>query len=435
MRPVSLLCLLALLGGCASPDPGKTTDDTDDPGGEDVDMGVGAVPVPPVGPYGEHSFPVDAQTNWVNTGLYLHAGETAVITASGTWTVDGTEVSPEGDATLGTERGCPWGALVARSGLRFEDALTCIGTEATFTAPSDDIVYVGMVASTDLGETYGDRLRLSGTIEVTVSSAGQTVPTVAASALADYDFGAIESGWVELQSAHHIVTLPAAQVEVDRAEAAAGLETLDQIYEIEAELRGMTPFSGQRVRWFPDETITSFAYMLAGNPVRCDPDLLTGGDTQRILRAAEPETDIWGFAHELGHAFTMPNGTWVYMYVNGESWPNIFTLHALRGLDREAEQPNASTYCDDRDAYLAAPDYAWLRDDPFLQLCFLMDAEATWGADFYARFFEDMNTQTNEDLRYDGTDASIWRYVAERFTVAAGEDAAPLFEAWSVPLE
>lgn len=426
------------LGACQSPpaeppnETGTESEDTDAPGSTDS---VGVVPVPPSGPYGDHTFLVPAQANWVNTGLYLRAGETAEISAVGAWTVDGVSMGPEGDAGLGDQRGCPLGALVVRSGLRFEEAVTCVGAGTTFTAPSDDIVYVGMIFSTDLGETYGDRLRLGGAVEVTVASAGDTVPTVAADAVEDYPFEQVASGWVELQSDHHLVTIETAEVQADRDIAPASLSTLDDVYDVEADLRGMTPYSGGLVRWYPDPTISSFAYMLAGNPTRCDPSLMNGVATQRILRAAEGPTDIWGFSHELGHSFTLANGAWVYMYLNLESWPNVFTLRALDTLGRTEGQPNFDTYCDGREAYLADPVYETLRDDPFVQLCFLMEFEAAYGLPFYEAFFEGMNTQTNDDVGYDGTDASVWRYARDRFDLAAGEDTTPIFDRWAVPLD
>lgn len=445
----SSCCLLTLigLGACTGPDPkgaddtggtpdtgtdGDTTADTDTAGDP---AGAGVVPVPPTGPYGSYTFPVPAQANWVNTGLYLTTGRTAEITATGEWTVDGNAVGPEGRGRLGEQRGCPLGALVARSGLRFEDVITCIGEGATFTAATDDIVYVGMIYSTDLGETYGDRLHLGGEVEVTVTSDGDTVPTVAMADVGAYPFDEVTSGWVELEADHHLVTIEAREVLADLDVAAASLATLDDIYEVEAAMRGMTPYSGGRVRWYPDETITSFAYMLAGNPTRCDPDLMSGGATQRILRASEGPTDIWGFSHELGHSFTLANGTWLYMYLNLESWPNLFTLRALDTLDRTADQPNYDTYCDGREAYLADPVYETLRDDPFVQLCFLMEFEGTYGPDFHDTFFQGMNSQTNDDLPWDGTDAAIWRYVRDRFDLAAAEDTTPIFDRWGVPLE
>lgn len=428
--------LTLLIIACNQPEKGDSAGgDTDADTGGPTDTPAGVVPVPPTGPYGSYTFVVPAQANWVNTGLYLRAGETAEISAVGEWTIDNESFGPEGDSDTTPQRGCDLGALVARSGLRFEDEITCIGTGATFTAPSDDIVYVGMIYSTDLGETYGDRLRLGGEITVTVTSDGDTVPTVAADDIAIYPFTEVTSGWVELEGAHNIVTIEVNEVIADLDVAAESLGTLDAIYEVEADLRGMTPYSGQHVRWYPDESITSFAYMLAGNPTRCDPSLMNGADTQRILRAVEGPTDIWGFSHELGHSFSFANGTWVYQYLNVESWPNIFTLRALETLNRTEDQPNYDTYCDGRDAYLAGGAYETLRDDPFVQLCFLMEFDEAYGPGFYENFFYGMNSQSNGDIPYDGTDASIWRYLRDRFSLAAGEDTTPIFDAWRVPLE
>lgn len=45
-----------------------------------------------------------------------------------------------------------------------------------------------------------------------------------------------------------------------------------------------------------------------------------------------------------------------------------------------------------------------------------------------------MNQTTNSDVNYDGTDESIWRFVRDRFTLAAGEDVTARFNQWRVPL-
>ena len=61
-------------------------------------------------------------------------------------------------------------------------------------ASHDGIVYVGASITTDLGETYEDRRKLAdGQLEVTVTSDGDTVPTIAATDLASTDLAAITS--------------------------------------------------------------------------------------------------------------------------------------------------------------------------------------------------------------------------------------------------
>ncbi|MBM4379742.1 MAG: hypothetical protein FJ086_10645 [Deltaproteobacteria bacterium] len=395
------------------------------------------VEVPVAGPYGRRTFTVHAASNWVNSGLYLRAGEWADLSAAGAWTVDGATAGPGGLSARGLQRGCARGALAARSGLRFEGEITCVGEGTRYVAPRDGTVYLGMIDSTDLGEAYGDRLVLGGALQVTVDSAGDTVPALRPEEVETYPFGQVASGEVELLGRRVAVSISTAQAVVDGVTARASLETLDALYERHAALRGMVPFGGQRIRFYPDDTIGQVGYMVAGNPIRCVPELMSGQPWQRILRASVPETDVWGFAHELGHVFSFANGAWVFQVVNLESWPNVFTLHALQGLGRTAHQPNLGSYCNGREAYLAGGSYApGLRDDPFLQLCFLMEFQAQHGWVFWERFWSGMNTQSNGDVGYDGNDVdrSVWSYVRDRFSEAAGQDVTPVFQQWRVPV-
>jgi hypothetical protein len=435
--------LAALVSACGAEVPRGADGGVDAGVPAEIDAGVQdglldtVVEVPPRGPYGTRTFTVHAAANWVNTGLYLRAGEQAEISAVGSWRVEGAEVGPGGDVSRGLQRGCVRGSLVARSGLRFEGEITCVGGGVSYVAPRDGPVYLGMIDSTDLGETYGDRLRLSGALQVSVVSTGSTVPSVRRGEVPTYRFEQVASGEVELLGRHVIVSIPAAEALSDVVTAQASLDTLDALYGRQAALRGMAPFGGQRVRFYPDDTIASVGYMLAGNPIRCVPGLMSGLPDQRILRASVPTTDVWGFAHELGHVFSFANGAWVFQVVNLESWPNVFTLHALQGLGRTAHQPNVDTYCNGRDAYLASGSYAAdFRDDPFLQLCFLMEFTTQHGWGFWERYWQGMNGQSNEDVGYDGNDVdrSVWSYVRDRFGLAAGTDVTPIFQQWRVPV-
>lgn len=418
-------------GGSSSDGGGGAGAGTPVPGG-DLDP---YVDVPPTGPYGSHQVKVPAATNWVNTGLFLHSGQQVTIAATGTWSMDGKKfVGPAGLASP-IERSCPRNQLVARLGLHYDDQeLYCIGDGATMTATQDGIVFLGANYDTDLGETYGTRLDADGVLDVTVTSDGDTVPTVAPSQLDSYDFSAVTSGWVELRSNRTIVTIPAADALADRETALLSLETLDSIYDIETELRGAVPYRGQLIRFFPDPNINAIgAYMLAGNPIRTVPEIMSGYPDQRILRSSVDSTDIWGFSHEMGHTFTLTNGTWVYMIVNIESWPNVFTLRALDTLNRT--HPNKETYCDNKDAYLASGVYDDVRTDPFLQLCFLMEFTAAYGWEFWTAFFDGINNTTNNDIPYDpNSDAATWGFVRDRFNLAAGEDTTAVFDTWRIPL-
>ncbi len=408
-------------------------------GGAGAGMPGGAldpyVDVPPTGPYGSHDVKVPAATNWVNTGLYLHTGQQVTIAATGSWSMDSKKyVGPAGLAGP-IERGCPRNQLVARLGLHYDDQeLFCIGDGATMTATKDGIVFLGANYDTDLGETYGTRLEADGVLDVTLTSDGDTVPTIAPSDLESYDFAAVTSGWVELRSNRVMVTIPAAEALADRETALASLQTLDSIYDIESELRGAVPYLGQLVRFFPDDNINAIgAYMLAGNPIRTVPEIMSGYPDQRILRASVDSTDIWGFSHEMGHTFTLTNGTWVYMIINIESWPNVFTLRALDTLNRT--HPNKETYCDNKDTYLASGVYDDVRNDPFLQLCFLMEFTNAYGWELWIDFYNGMNSTTNNDIPYDPYDDGVtWGFVRDRFNTAAGEDTTALFDTWRIPV-
>jgi hypothetical protein len=280
------------------------------------------------------------------------------------------------------------------------------------------------------------RLDAAGSLDVTLTSTGDTVPTLAPSQLETYDFAAVTSGWVELRSDRTIVTIPAADALADRATAAASLDTLDAIYDTEAELRSAVPYRSQLVRFFPDKNIEDIgAYMLAGNPIRCVPDLLRGGENQRILRAAEDPHRHLGLRPRARPPLLLRQRDLGVQYNNIEVFPNIFTLHALETLERTAFQPNVDTYCNGREAYLAEGNYPQFKDDPFLQLCFLMDFTETFGWAFWTKFFVGMNATTNNDIPYDpNSDAATWGFVRDRFNDAAGEDTTSLFDTWRIPL-
>ncbi|MCA9603523.1 MAG: M60 family metallopeptidase, partial [Myxococcales bacterium] len=373
-----------------------------------------------------------------NAGVFLEPGESATIEVTGgQWSSNGSAPHGPGGRTPATlERGCPIGALAARVGLTYEGALTCLASGVgTITASAAGPVFLGMVVGTDLSETYHSRVPTSGALTVRVTSTANSIPVVTVDELDCADLSTIRSGHVELAGRHVSVLAPVAAYNRDAWSAALSITTLDEIYEIEAELRGTTPHEGQRIRFVADPAIQNVGYMLAGNPIRMVPDLMTGNDTQRILRASLPATDIWGFAHELGHTFTMVGGTWTYMVLNLESWPNVFTLYALERLGRNQGQPNVATYCDGKSAYLASGAYATFKSDPFVQLCFLMEFTKAYGYDVWKRFYAAMNTTTNGDIGYNGSDASVWRFARDRLSAAAGTDVTPTFNAWRVPLQ
>lgn len=371
------------------------------------------IPVEPTGPYGTKTFQVPARQNWVNTGLYLKAGETATITETGTWTVTGAGSTIDHGS-------CRVGDLVARVGLHYKDPeLTCVDGETTFVADKDGILFVGALPSNDLGETYESRSDDDGEKTVTISSNGATVPTISADQAAAYDLTAVTGGFVEIWGQHVILTLPLATAILDQSTLAAAAARLDDIYDLAYELRGALPHSGQRIRFFPDET--TVGYMLAGNPVRMKLDLVQGGDTTRISRAGEPGTSVWGFAHELGHDFSFaPHGFWTYQPNSLEAWPNIFSVYVFEKLGLELNNDAKSCTSSSTGSFEGG---SW---SPWTGLCFLRQFQFRYGWQFYKDFFASILDTTS-------TGGDGWHFVHDRFEQIAGEDITPIFTAWGVP--
>jgi len=138
-------------------------------------------PVPPVPPIagctGEGPVQVEVRA-WGGTPtcVYLKAGQTAQITATGRWkTLGGRDVGPEG--TTPAQDGCPRGALVARVA-KFHQR-TCIRAQGSITAQRDGYVW--------LYQSGGwNAMEVGGTITATVTGGGRSnLPLEGLTPLAD----------------------------------------------------------------------------------------------------------------------------------------------------------------------------------------------------------------------------------------------------------
>lgn len=398
-----------------------------DTGGETIDTGsVGVVPVPPKGPYGEHSFDVPASANWVNTGVYLRAGESLEYTASGFWSLYGRVFVSGGDRSLGELGLCAFGALGVRSGLDSDERISCLGSKGVFTAEKEGIVYMGMVVGSDGAESYGmARLSADGALQVTVTSEADTVPTVSAEAASAYPFDRVRSGWVEIQSEHHRITLPAVVAQTDAQVAKNGMARMDQAYVSQRELRGSAPFRGERIRWYPFDAVWPWS----ANPIRIDPSMVTGNEMSRILTSANSAQFFTNISRPLGDSFSGMDGFYGYKTTNTAPWDRIFSIRALDDLDAYYWDP-----CTEKESYLASLDYEVFVYDPYLKVCFMQEFEARYGDDFYDRLFRGME---NQPTLYSWVDSEevLWGYVKGRMDVTAGQDTSELFELWGVPYE
>jgi hypothetical protein len=231
----------------------------------------------------------------------------------------------------------------------------------------------------------------------------------------------VASGWVEVWGEHVILTLPTATAAADAAVLAAAVDRLDAIYMLHEELRGGVPMHGQRIRFFPDPDIDGIGWMLAGNPVRMDMALVTDPG-ERISRAAEEGHENWGFAHELGHIFSWPNGFWQYEENSLESWCNLFSLYSLGSLELGLSDSIAYCNASTTGSYAAG---SW---DPWAGLCFLMQFQYDHGWDVYKTFYRSIAQKDASDM----TDGA-WHFVHAELEAASGADVTPTFEAWGVP--
>ncbi|UTA46835.1 M60 family metallopeptidase [Simiduia sp. 21SJ11W-1] len=383
-----------------------------------------------LGDYTTYTLRVPAAQNWVNAGLYVEKGATIEVSAEGSWKLKGDAPmhGPEGYGEK-YENGCKLGSLVVRIGLAYKDPLVgCAGKAMTYTAPRAGVVFVGGIVSNDLGESYETRARAEGAINVTVSavnpdgSRGKIVPTIEVGAAANFPYGEIESGWVEVLGKHTLLHLPASIAQQDASEIADAIKRLDDIYTLHVSLRGKRPQHGQPIRWYPD-TEDAPGWMLAGNPVRMDPALVYANNNDRITRAARAQNGNWGFAHELGHDFNFAGGTWYYATKLGiEVWPNIFSVHAQEMLNL----PKRDLDCPARkQKYLAGNDASGLTEgtDPWAGLCFLMEFQTRYGWDFYRNFYAELDREPG----------SGWGYLRQKFSLAAGENVDAIFNEWLLP--
>ncbi|NRB39531.1 MAG: hypothetical protein HRU20_13845 [Pseudomonadales bacterium] len=402
---------------------GQKLDDNDSISNNTDSQGWTWVDVPSTGPYGSHTFKVPAAQNWVNSGLYLVKGQSATVSSSGSWRVKGgVKYGPEGKTGVDS-RGCQEGELTARLGLYYKDAqIHCVGSNGSFTADKEGIVYLGAVVSNDLGETYEARNNAIGALQVTVTSQGDTVPTISKAMAAYYDLDQVTSGWVEIRSEHNILTLPLATAKQDQSRLQAAIQRLDDIYLSHQKLRLIRPYHGQAIRWFPDTTDAP-GWMLAGNPIRMDPKLVAANSSERITLAAEVDNGDWGFAHELGHNFNFSGGDWYYTSSTAglETWPNIFSVYAQESLglpQRDVDCPTLSAN------YKATGQYSVDFKDPWVSLCFLLEFKDRYGWEFYQDFYREFNISPT----------SGWTNIHDRFEKSAGEDITPIFNAWKIPL-
>jgi hypothetical protein len=379
---------------------------------------VGATCAEASAPSVEQTVRVRAAGYWANGGVFLEAGQTATVSATGSWTIwkDVTSpFGPSGNADLSLYSGCRKGALVARLGLEGDAAkVACIGEGATLVAEADGVVYLGM--NDDATPLFHD-----GELAVTVrSSVGSAVPEIFAREVATTDFCGSGTTWVELatDARRVLLTVPAALAEADRAETPETLETLDLWYAAMRELAGgVVPYGGEPVRFYPDFDVASRGFMVTGNPVRFDPKMLNAVEPARgrLLHLGVDPEGRFDVARALGMAFSRARATW-YQADDGQAqaWGALFAVHAGERSGVAVPLP--------KDPCAGFGDVA-VATDAWAQLCVLLKMKERFGWETVTAaltsFAPDDALVSPEAL----TPALAWARVEAAFALASG---APL---------
>jgi hypothetical protein len=116
--------------------------------------------------------------------------------------------------------------FATRSSIK-DPSLFCVDGEATLTADTDGILFVGALAGNDLGETYETRHESIGDKLVTVTSSGVTAPTFDGASVTPAQLSAVRGDAIELTGRHVILTLPSATARADVATIGRALQRLD----------------------------------------------------------------------------------------------------------------------------------------------------------------------------------------------------------------
>jgi hypothetical protein len=396
---------------------------------------------------------VPADAYWVNSGLYLHKGETIHISASGMWnTYPNTERSPTGPEGNPSEKqsSCNLGELSGQIGLLAEEAwrdyahLICFGREKMFTAHREGILY--FIAAD------GDRSDNSGRVHVKIAQIQPTMisPEIFSKDIINLNIALLESKnikTVELVGEHIILMLPVLWIrDLTTQNASALLNRLDDIYRWQADLAGTAPYKGQRIRIAFSDNLPEGVGGFAGNPI------FSGhASPQELLDVLNKHSEDapWLYAHELGHDFESIDPNYIGDF--GDIWTNIFTTYALEMLGYDLKNRYKKEAPPERiEAYLKKGTYKDM--DLFLGLAMLMGIKEQYGWDAFKNFFRyikrhpappDMTTsqrwtwirdaflkssQTGEATRW-------WPWIRNGFRRNTPIDLTGYFKMWHIPLE
>jgi hypothetical protein len=375
--------------------------------------------------YGARTLVVAANVHWLNTGLFLRRGETANLISFGAWSAypSGDLHGPEGKN--GSREGCRPDSLVASIGLRTRGELHCVGRAARVIAPRDGVLYLKI----NDGLLEDNR----GAVTVAVQSGGRVNDPIACGNIRRQHPALLRSApEVELTCGPVGLIVPGALVAAHHAQADASLVAFRRFYESHRALAGAVPYGGERVRVAPDAGV---GWMVMGNPIFVHPRAMSGSvPGSNAMMAHDRRYSVWGWAHELGHDFTLMNdGRYKIGDGPSEAWANVFTLYTLEHLGYPEQRREI---CKEARRYVSqGQPYSVFRNDAWIPLCMLMELEQRHGWPLFERFFRSYNHSPIDHVPdRDADDATRWRWLRNALSHAAGADVTPVLRKYRIPL-
>jgi hypothetical protein len=211
----------------------------------------------------------------------------------------------------------------------------------------------------------------------------------------------------------------------------AALAALDAVYEAEYALCGnLNPPYGGDVVWIvpSDEQGTSW-WMHAGNPVVYVAEAAQAEVIPRLNGEGQPG---WGIAHELGHDFHIESCANLFVAEGtGETWPNVFGMRSyhVNGWDWRLQMGSSRLQVGYDYHALASPDFADLKEDPFIFLGCLDLIIARYGWNGMTAFLSAAAADALGGASA-GDDAARVAYMVEGLSESYAIDFSPLFAHW-----
>lgn len=233
--------------------------------------------------------------------------------------------------------------------------------------------------------------------------------------------------WAELETSKLILTVPATAIRT-LDDPVALMNFWDRVLDADADLATI-PRERRRPERIVADVQISAGYMHSGYPIMTHLDAAAAMTTLKDLQTGK---SAWGLFHELGH--NHQSGDWTF---DGtvEVTCNLFTLYALdtvctlppgqRGHAGVDKPPRTL------EEYLAKPDFAAWKSNPFLALHMYVQMQAEFGWEpFKTVFAQYRNLGKGEGPSNDQEKRDQWMV---RFSRTVGRNLGPFFQAWGVP--